>query len=467
VNELEPSRASRGAEPVRPGSMTRAMRAMPQPSSVPRWLRWAVVRDGRIVSEAVISPDRVLTAGMLGDVPCAAIVKAEPLAVCANGEWRVLLSRGWTAQANGRTTTEGEIELETTAKVSIEGASVLLQLVERPPVRATPQLPAAVQTGWFGRADWWFTSFVTASLMIHFGIVVFVLEADFPIESASSVPERHAGLIFMEPPEPDEETVQEIADSTEESTEPSEEATSTETPSEEHATNTRPSPRPRPRPDAPSDPSISDPDLSQEFASLQQLMLGAQTNDNGAVTDLLENGAATENAGQLIADANGVEVVRDPNAIASRNNGCPSCVNDHGIEGLRRDVVGPREVEEGPEIVEVTVRPPPIDELEPIDPPPTDFDARELVRAIRMRMRAIQACYEREMTQGNPDLRGRLTMEMQVMPVGTVSGVRAAENTTGSEALAACTVRNLATIRVRTGPSEPVRVSYPIVFERQ
>lgn len=436
--------------------MTRAMRALPRTEG-PRWLRWAVVRDGRIEREAVFSPDRALTVGSLGDVPCAAIAKAQPLAVFANGRWRVLLSRGWTAHASGRAASEGEIELETTARISIDGASVLLQLVERPPVRATPQLPASVRGGFLGRADWWFTSFVVGSLMLHFALVVLVLEGDYAVESISVIPERYVETIYIEPPEPEDAPT--IAERTEEGEPAPEEATTG--PSEQHATNT---PRPRPR-TADPEPSFADPDLRETFADLRQMMLGTNAGQ-GLVPNLMENGASTANSAELIAQAEGVQVGgEDVNVLRERNH-CASC-DGHGLATLDGTNRPQRSLQEGEEIVEVVVPAPQPDDFEPVDPPPPDFDPRDLYRTIRGRMRAIQACYEHEMTTGNPDLRGRLTMQMQVVPVGTVSGVRAVENTTGSEALAACTVRNLQTVRLRTGPSEPVTVRYPIVFERQ
>jgi len=81
-------------------------------------------------------------------------------------------------------------------------------------------------------------------------------------------------------------------------------------------------------------------------------------------------------------------------------------------------------------------------------------------------MPAIRRCYEHQMTHGDPELAGRLTLVMEVMPVGTLARVRAADNTTGSDALGACSVRAIRSARVRAGPEQPVEVRYPVVFAR-
>src|SRR5690606_7899962 len=124
---------------------------------------------------------------------------------------------------------------------------------------------------------------------------------------------------------------------------------------------------------------------------------------------------------------------------------------------------GGRALSEGAPVREVVITVAP-QSPDPIDPIPPGFDTRELVRALRARMPAVQRCYEHELTRGNPDAEGRLTIGLTVMPVGSLANVRAAENQTGSEALAACTIRNLRTVRVRVGPTEPIELEYPIVF---
>jgi hypothetical protein len=50
---------------------------------------------------------------------------------------------------------------------------------------------------------------------------------------------------------------------------------------------------------------------------------------------------------------------------------------------------------------------------------------------------------------------------------GSVSDVEVEENTTGSDELAACAVRSLATTRVMCSPEDAFDVRYPLVFRRQ
>ncbi|HJL18033.1 MAG TPA: hypothetical protein RMH99_20385 [Sandaracinaceae bacterium LLY-WYZ-13_1] len=224
MSELPSARASGDGE-VRPGAMTAAMRAAAPRSTGPRWLRWALIRDGRVVREEVRPPDRPLVIGEAADadVPLPALgVERHVLADGRGGAWRLRIAPAWSGRLGaGPVATLGverpdgtrEIRLDDDARGRLElgDASLLVQLVERPSERPTPRLPASIDGGVLHGADWWFTAFVTGSFVVHFALVAFLAEMDWPVATAAAVvPDRMVTQIYPEeepPPELPEEAM--------------------------------------------------------------------------------------------------------------------------------------------------------------------------------------------------------------------------------------------------------------------
>src|SRR5690606_20925800 len=124
-------------------------------------------------------------------------------------------------------------------KVVIGDTTLLFQFVVPPPIQPRPQLPAAVVGGFVAGIDWLFTAFIMFSFMTHFVFIIYLENADWPVEqSIATVPDRVAELIFNEPdpPEPPEEVevvdeadvVEEVAEA--ETTGPPSEAPSSDGP---------------------------------------------------------------------------------------------------------------------------------------------------------------------------------------------------------------------------------------------
>jgi len=96
-----------------------------------------------------------------------------------------------------------------------------------------------------------------------------------------------------------------------------------------------------------------------------------------------------------------------------------------------------------------------------------DFDPSIVVRTIRTRLRAIQACYEQRL-RVNPTLAGKVTVQFTIEQSGTVSAARAAENTTGDAGVADCVVNTVRRFRFNPGPENgSVQFAYPFVFAPQ
>ena len=96
-----------------------------------------------------------------------------------------------------------------------------------------------------------------------------------------------------------------------------------------------------------------------------------------------------------------------------------------------------------------------------------DFDSAVVVRTIKTRIRAIKACYERELRR-NPTLNGKITVQFTIQPRGNVTGIKVTTNTTGDSTLAGCVTKTISRFRFNPGPEGgSVTYSYPFVFAPQ
>lgn len=465
-----PELSSGGGPVCRPGAMTMVMNATRPRVVGPRWLRWALVRDGRIVVEEVRSPDRPLTIGGDGDI--AVQGRERELLVHRDGSWFLKVFDGLEGRTDDGPIAElargvDEIELSPSAHARIElgGVSLLIQLVDRPPVRRRSQLPASLQGGLLKGADWWFTSFVTGSFLIHLGVVTFLMQADWPVE-ISLIPDRYTTQIFMpqDPPpnadvmdaDPDEPLADygEVADDGEADwTEPEREL---------------PDVQPSGPSDAPPSPTLDRAALAYEIAENLLIAGFGPSSTDSAMNDVLRGGAPTGEARRIfdVVDGIGVATSMESGHIPVHDGRGHSGGSTRDLGALAtRPGRGTSPVDEGLEIEEVIVTVTPAGPLD-WDPPAggRPFDHRQLVNRLRPRMGAIRRCYENEINHGNPDAAGRLTLVMTVTPIGSLANVHVEDDTIGSERLAACAIRAIRGVRVAPGPTEPVDVRYPIVF---
>jgi len=96
-----------------------------------------------------------------------------------------------------------------------------------------------------------------------------------------------------------------------------------------------------------------------------------------------------------------------------------------------------------------------------------DFDAAIVVRKIKSEIRAIKACYEREL-KSNPTLARKVAIEFTIEERGTVSGVKVTANSTGSAAVGSCVANAIQRFRFNPGPEgSAVTFAYPFVFAPQ
>ena len=449
--------------------MTTAMRAVRASEGEQRSaLRIAVARAGRIEREWVIE-DGAVTFGRSHEADVfltdhatrsATLLRVDDgamtLSIPAGASGRLQLATG-PCDLAALAGTSVALDPSARGRIVLAGqgesaVAVLFQRVAAPEKRARPELPASVRGGILSRVDWLFTGLAAASFMLHFAFVVGMSEADWPLPPSLAVlDERAAEVLYSTPPMPD---VPEITDATTPTS-----PTTPSSPSEPTSTHASPVHRASTTSASHGDPTI---DATQQINVAVQTLIGANGID-GAIANLLNGAQPTQSSAEILAAASAVDVAsrQTPEMRTGHTTDLPD-----GDFGPRRTTIStldrPGElVETAPHPTHITVE----SIVDPIDPG-VGFDDAMLRRALRARMPQIQACYEHQLTR-TPGLAGRITMSMQVERAGILSHIEATDDTVGSRELTECVIRSITTIRVPTGPSEPLTVGYPIVFAPQ
>ena len=335
------------------------------------------------------------------------------------------------------------------------------QSAETAPVRVRLGLPPALEGGLFSDVDWGFSSALMLTMGALFATLVWAESADFPIERAVVLDERIVTPFFLPPEPPPEERTREEPEAPPEDVEVADaDASDPEPRAESPARVTRAAPEPS---SAPPTPRI---DVGAALAQhARALILGTDAPGEVGAFDALILGAGPNDAQAILDRASGMgSASAAPDPLRARSGGGSG--HGGGLGGLRGGAPV-REAREAEPLEErhITGRVDMADDWE--GDTGAHFDSAALTRAIRVRARRIQGCYERELGR-SPDLEGRVTVDLDVMPAGNVAHVTAVMNSTGSATLARCVVDHLKHLRLREGPADgPASFSFPFIFRRQ
>jgi TonB family protein len=467
--------------------MTMAMQAVQQkPESGPKVLRIGIIQEGKIIEERIVRKRETVTVGtsernhfvILGEgvpsrfelfqlVGSDYILNFTPQMggrVGLPGGVQDLASmRGSGAARDAGTHHQVKLTDTSRGKVVLGETTLLFQFVDPPPVQPRPQLPAAARSGFVRSIDWLFTAFVVFTFMTMFGFIVYLENADWPIEHGiAAVPDEIARMIFEEPvPPPELEP------------EPVDEEGEDEGPVEETA----------PQPSKPKDTGPGKDDgaeavaeksarIAEEAAqAAEALIVGALSAEaGGALADVLAGGAVTGSAEDILSQAAGVGVAQSSSggtlrtrsgggtgsgekglgSLARRGGDAATQSKNEGGKVKERKIKGKANVGSGGDIGGSG-----------------DFDSNLVIAMIKRRIGAIKACYERELRR-NPTLAGKVTIEFTIQPRGNVTGVKVTANTTGDGAVGKCVANAVARFRFNPGPEGgSVTFSYPFVFSPQ
>ncbi len=479
----------------RPGAMTMAMQAVPTPTAGPRVLRIALFKNGRGIEERVLRKRETVSFGSSesnhfivqgSDIPARFDLfqlvnddyilnfndKMTGRVGLPGGVQKLKQLRSSGGARNAGTHWQVKLDANSKGKIQLGDVMVLFQFVPPPPVTPRPQLPAAARGGFVAGIDWLFTAFVVFSYLTFFGLVIYLENADWEIENNLAIaPEVISRLQLQEPPAPPDPVQQDTTE--EEETDEGEEVAEEDVPTPSNTNSNSNSNSSGESSNSDSNNLNTNADararIAQEAAAAAEAMVLGALGSGGALDDVLAGGAPTGNAADILAQATGVGVAEAGSGGTLRaTSGGGDGSGQGGMLGqLRGSGNAGMAASEGAATMERRVR----GRIRLDGGGDTggsgDFDARLVQAQIRRRLRAIQRCYERELSR-DPSLEGKVTVEFTIVERGTVSGARSVENTTGSPAVASCVVGTVRRFRFNPGPEGgSVSFRYPFVFAPQ
>lgn len=473
---------------TRPGAMTMAMQAAVPKTTGPKVLRIGIIQAGKIVEERVIrrresvtvgSSEKnhfvIHTEGMPARFELFQLVGSDYILNFTNimtgrvglpgGVQDLTQMRDSGAARNAGTHFQVKINDNSRGKVVIGNTTLLFQFVVPPTVQPRPQLPAAARAGFVRSIDWLFTAFMVFTFMSMFGFIVYLENADWPIDSGvAAVPDDIAKLIFEEPTPPPEEKP-ELADDGKEA---AEEAKAPDKKPDKPAKAEEPGPE-KNSPEEQQAVAEKSARIAQEAAqAAEALIIGALSSEaGGALADVLAGGAVTGNAQDILSQAMGVGVAKSGSGgdLRQRSGGVNSGVS--GLGSLARKEGTTNAVGEGGQVTERTVKGSVKSSAGDEVGGTGAFDSSVVVSMIKTRLRAIQMCYEQQLRR-NPTLAGKVTIEFSIQPRGNVTDLKVKENTTGDAAVGTCVANTVSTFRFNPGPEGgSVTYAYPFVFSPQ
>ncbi len=485
-------RAHSGQQTAGPGAMTMAMQAASPIRLGPKVLRIGIIRNENIVEDRVISRRETIYVGTSEKnhfVIKSSDLESQVALFQLSGDdyilnfsdsmqGRVGLAGGvqelTALRSSGGARKSGkysQVKLSDTSrgKIIIGDTTILFQFVDPPAAVIPPQLSAAASGGFVRSIDWSFSAFVVFFYLLFFGGIIYLENYDYPIDQGiEEISESYARLIFQEepPPEPEEEPSDEGEKEAEDKTDKADSRKADKQPKADSS----------PSDSASEGPSAEDlaqsaearARLAEEVAAQAEAMLQGSLAGLGNLDDVLGGGAVTDDAASVLAQASGVGVAAaGTGSLRAKSGGGTGSTGSLG--SLKRaggaDATSARK--EGGALTERAVKGK-ISLKGGGDIGGTgEFDSSSVVRAIKARLRAIKSCYENQL-KSNPSLAGKVAVSFTIQQSGSVTGVKATENTSGSSALATCIVSKVRTLRFNPGPTGgSVTYSYPFVFAPQ
>ena len=304
------------------------------------------------------------------------------------------------------------------------------------------------------------------SFMAHFGFIIYLENADWPVEpQLGTIPDSVADLIFQPPPEPEEppETEETGEEDPEEEGEEPEEVAEVEQPRERSQPSAEQVAERRQQAEATARRAAAD-----ARARVEQLLVTGLGGEGSNMANVLQAGAVVGSQEEVLAQADGTAIATSSQAQLRERGGGGRLGNQTGnIGNLSASDRATQQQSEGRAVQERRVRGSARLGGLTDERGSGDFDPSVAARILGARRRAVQACYEREL-RNNPSLSGRVAVEFTIQTTGAVSSARASENTTGSASLGSCVAGVIRRVRFRPAPEGgSVTLEFPYVFAPQ
>jgi hypothetical protein len=343
-----------------PGAMTMAMAAVgPRPTTGPKVLRIGVIQGDRMVEERVVRSRETVTVGSSerNHFVIAGLPPTFDLFLLQGNDYIL----NFTDEMRGKVGLSGGVQelsqlrrhetRHETPVLSGRSSSTISPAVGSPSPAvgatatrrcsfssSTPR-PSSLARSSLPRSwvasrpglDWLFTAFVVFSFMSHFGFVIFLENADWPVPPSLATLPPDILEFMVEPEEPPPEVP--VEEGPAEEVEESEEVAEASTESSSSSSSDTPTSG-EAREAADSDARMAAEDAA---AAAENLLIGALGGENGALADVLAGGAVTSSAADVLATADGVGVADgSAGALRDRSGGGRVGGATDGLGGLAR-----------------------------------------------------------------------------------------------------------------------------------
>lgn len=357
---------------------------------------------------------------------------------------------------------EWALEVPDTARgwVAIDDATFFFQMVNRPPPPPKTQLPQEARVGLLSGLEMAFVGILALVLSVE-GVAIFAIHqrpdvaADAPA-SAESL-ERFAEIIMPEKPknEPPKEDDAAKKRAEEEARKKAEEE------AKKQAVDEKKDKKEDKGPEAPPKSEQERKAAVREAVSKKGLLnVIGSAGGSGALANVFASGGGfSDDIAGALAGAGGVQVATGDDAATRRSGSGPDTVGIGGIDG---SLMGGGERANLAE-KKRTVAPQITFDDSGFEAETSSVDKDSLGRYIRMRIKSVQACYEKELKR-NPSLKGKIVVRFVILTTGRVSEVSIDQNTMGDQAVASCIVNTVRRWSFPIKPEDDAPVSFPFVF---
>jgi len=343
-------------------------------------------------------------------------------------------------------------------KIVMGDSTLLFQFVVPPPIQPRPQLPAAARGGLVKNIDWVFASICLVSFIIHFGIIIWWENKDWPVvEGWQGIPDRFAKLLV--PPD---------VGLKDKPTELSDEGEAVDGEGEEEKPTKSSS-----KSEGPKGPQLSAEERARQRAEQRAQLtealaktginkiLGAMTADGeGGIADILQGGDVGSDQDSLFQQVSGVNVAKGDGTgslsgpVGGDSDGVVADISNiksgKGGKGVKTDGVG------GERKLKAKTR---RSKSTAVDGTGI-LDGAAVSKVLKQRMASIQACYERALRR-DPTLGGKVKIQFTIAGSGRVSSARVVSNDV-SDAVGNCVASAIK--RLRFPPPEGGSVTFQNSF---
>lgn len=472
-----------------------------EPSS--RVLRIGIVESGRIVEEKIIGAEKDVTVGHSERndfvVTDDRLPPRHKLFEFRGGRYYLSFTEDMTGRvsfpggfselsvlaSSGKVRRIGrncllELGREARGKVVLGESTLLFQMVRPPALQPKPRLPATVRGGWLKSVDWFFSALIALSFLAQFGLVVWLVERDWPLtpqfelradirqlldNTRPSQADIESRLEKMRHPD-DLPTIGDIPSMAPDEFAPSQRS---DTLDRRLAATKRADAAAAAESRAAESRRRVKAAIADEAARLIATtgLIGSLNEDgDGAVADVLRGGRITDDLDIAMAEADGVEVASSSSStVFRRPSGRKTGGDAVDIAGLIGSGGGGQEVaseaigEEAPVTGRIKRGAPAVSSSSV-----GSLNAQEVRRVVGGSLSAIKLCYERSLRR-NRSLQGRVTINFTIGSGGRVTRAQAVQNLSAAPEVGSCIETRIRSLRFPSPEGGPVTFQYPFLFE--